>query len=325
LRARIYGSADKFVASDVGFSQEAFHGDDQMAGIEASYNVYQYHDWFVDAFAGGRYQHFRVKDFDSTGAPGAETDGTADFYIPYGGFRVSKNSDPSSFYGDVTALGGNSRESSYSDLENLGRLNPSRNWVIMQSDINESFFLEPILKSLGLPNKPNTLANEVAVYGRYQEPFGARLIPELEQTAGGFYTVRGYPESAVAGDRALIGTVEYRFHLPRYLDAQGDLSQQYNHGQLFGQPFRYVPQQAYGKADWDMIFRTFVDAGRVEQSGREQQIEHDDTLVSTGVGLELQLRENLDIRADWGVALKSTSDGTEYGSNRFHLLFTLLY
>jgi hypothetical protein len=318
LRARVYGSADRFQASDVGFADENFHGNDQTVGIEASYNVFQYHDVFVDAFGGGRYQHFNVKNFANGGGTPSFQEGSADYYIPYGGVRASKTSDPYSVAGDVTVLGGFARADSEQDLENLGRLNPSRDWVMLQADFSESIYLEPIFKALGLPNKPGTLANELAVYGRYQEAFGSRLIPELEQTAGGFYTVRGYSESAVAGDRALIGTVEYRFHLPRYLDASS------TPGTLCGQPFRYVPQQAFGKPDWDMIFRTFVDAGRIEQSGREQ-FERDDTLVSTGVGLELQLKQNIDIRADWGVALKSISDGTEYGSNRFHLSFTLLY
>ena len=315
VRGRVYGSADKFVASDVGFSSEDFHGTEQMLGAEVSYNFFQYHQLFIDAFGGYRYQHFHVTQFENGGPSIAS--GAAGLEMPYGGLRLARITDPVSTVADVTAFGGIT-DRNKSELQNLGRLDPARNFFMLQSDVDQSFYLEPIFKALGLPYKEGTLANEIVFYGRYQETFGSRLIPEEEQTAGGFYTVRGYQESAVAGDRALIGTAEYRFHLPRWLDAQA------TPGTLLGQPFRYAPQQDYGQADWDLIFRSFFDAARVEQVRRESY-ENDDTLLSTGVGLELQVRQNLDIRADWGVALKPISDGTTRGSNRFHLSMTLLY
>jgi hemolysin activation/secretion protein len=315
VRARIYGLADKYVASDVGLANEDFRGTEQMFGSEAIWNFLQYKQLFVDMFGGGRYQHFKVDQEVSGGS--AIATGSAAYAVPYAGLRLVRSTDPMTTVADVTVLGGFS-ERGKDELAELGRLDPTKDWLLLQSDVNQSFYLEPIAKALGLPTKDGSLANEVAFYGRYQEAFGARLVPQFEQTAGGFYTVRGYQESATAGDRVFIGTAEYRFHLPRYLDLQP------TPGTLFGQPFRYAPQQAFGPTDWDLIFRAFVDAARVEQDNR-QSYESDDTLVSTGVGLELQVRQNLDIRADWGIALKGISDGTEAGSNRFHLSFTLLY
>jgi hemolysin activation/secretion protein len=325
LRARVYGSADRFVASDVGESNEDFFGTDQLIGGEGIYNIFQHHDLFVDAFAGGRYARFHVIN-KSVSAQSGEME----YGIPYGGFRLTRASDTAATEADVTLEGGIARNGNEANLEALGRQNVASNWDVMQMNLNHSFYLEPIAQSLGLPYKPGTLANEIAVYGQYQEPFGARLIPEEEITAGGFYTVRGYPESAVVGDRAFIGTIEYRFHFPRWLDAQS------TPGTLFGQPFRYAPQQPFGRADWDLISRVFVDAARVLKNDREGGgLEDDNTLVGTGVGLEFMVgsassSQNLDVRADWGIALKdvdatAAGSGTNAGSNRFHLSFTLLY
>ena len=52
---------------------------------------------------------------------------------------------------------------------------------------------------------------------RGQYAFGARLVPQYQQIAGGLYTVRGYEQAEVAGDNLVLGSAEYRFHLPRFL------------------------------------------------------------------------------------------------------------
>ena len=59
------------------------------------------------------------------------------------------------------------------------------------------------------------LPDEIAVSVHGQYAFGNTLIPQEEDTAGGFYSVRGYPESIVAGDNVVVFTGEYRFHVPR--------------------------------------------------------------------------------------------------------------
>ena len=99
-------------------------------------------------------------------------------------------------------------------------------------------------------------------------------------------------------------------------------------GQLFGEPFRWAPQQTYGKPDWDCMFRAFVDSGQVYNSGRED-FETNATLVGIGVGLELQYKDNADIRVDLGRAMtpiKDTQTGqtlVSRGSQQVNVVFTL--
>jgi len=87
-----------------------------------------------------------------------------------------------------------------------------------------------------------------------------RLIPNEEQAVGGLYTVRGYPESITAGDNAVIASLEYRFHLPRTFR----VSEPGHIGERpigwMGRDFRWAPQQSFGRADWDLIFKAFIDA-----------------------------------------------------------------
>jgi hypothetical protein len=56
--------------------------------------------------------------------------------------------------------------------------------------------------------------------------------------------------------------------------------------------------------------------------------EQSNMLVGVGVGLELRLRHNLVVRADWGRALtssRSVNNPVEAGNDEFHFLFSLLY
>jgi hemolysin activation/secretion protein len=146
--------------------------------------------------------------------------------------------------------------------------------------------------------------------------------------AGGLYTVRGYEESIVAGDTVYIGSVEYRYHIPKGFRVQPDPRNKTRVQRLltspFGESFRYAPQQPYGRPDWDLIFRAFFDAGRTLNADR-QSYETNDTLMGTGVGLELQLKRNLSIRCDWGFVLKDVPNEAESGDSRVHMVLTLMF
>ncbi len=191
---------------------------------------------------------------------------------------------------------------------------------MLQLEGSHSFYLEPLLEPEAFASGKGTLAHELYFGGRAQYAFDYRLMPQSEQVMGGLYTVRGYPESVVAGDSMFVVTGEYRFHLPRALAVQPDPTRT----RVFGQPFRFSPQQPYGRPDWDLILRTFVDAGRTVSS-QHQAFEENNTLVGTGVGLELQIKQNFNIRVDWGIALESVPGVVEGGSNRFHIIATFLY
>ena len=77
------------------------------------------------------------------------------------------------------------------------------------------------------------------------------------------------------------------------------------------------------------LLDVFGDVGRTTYSNAiEGQNEFRETLVSTGLGLELSLFENnVNVSGYWGVALVGTEDSADVsaGSSQFWLTITLLY
>ena len=80
-------------------------------------------------------------------------------------------------------------------------------------------------------------------------------------------------------DTVLVASAEYRLHVPQAFGYDP------NPGELFGQPFKFKPQQPYGRADWDLIVKGFVDGGKTINS-HKQSFERDETLLGAGFGFE---------------------------------------
>ena len=188
--------------------------------------------------------------------------------------------------------------------------------AIEYKDINEITLEERMDERTGF-------AHEVALRAAGQYAFGSRLVPNYQDVMGGLYTVRGYPEAIVAGDSSVVASAEYRLHVPALLTSREEA------GSLFGKPFRWRPQYAYGPTDWDLIARAFVDVGRTMNSDRES-FEVDQTLVGAGVGLELSITRRFNVRADVGWALEGldNADGStlvERGDVQLHFVGTVVY
>jgi hypothetical protein len=330
LRYRVLGSWGQFTASEVGQSGEEFKGEEWSAGGELIANVFHENDLFIDVVGGVRWRNIFV-DNSTLGNKGDE-----DFFLPRIGVTMEKTTQKFStraslFYeanwGDVA---GTSRDKA--DLEVLGRTDPRRDYNVMSWDFTESMFLEPLLNPSEWgrvdPTDPSKsspwamLAHELALSFRGQYSFGGRLIPQAMDALGGFYTVRGYPESLVVGDASVLGSIEYRYHVPHSLEPGPG-------GTLLGEPFAYRPSRNYGRADWDLILRAFLDVGRTINE-HPTPLEQDQTLIGTGVGVELVLKQNVSARVDWGIALRDASGDSNAnvvtaGSNRFHFAFTVSY
>lgn len=317
VRSRVYGTWSEFQASDVGIADGNFSGESWSAGAEVMWNFFQHRELFLDLVGGIKWQHVEVTN------ELADTAGDSDFLLPYVGVRLQRYTEvasTSAFVNFEFNLPGVT--ASETDLNLLGRNGVDDSWVAMQWDFTQSFYLEPLLfrKSwLDAENGRPTLAHEIALTFKGQYAFDSRLVPNFEQVAGGFYSVRGYPESAAAGDGVIIGSAEYRFHLPRALKWQPEA------GTLFGRPFRWKPQQPYGSADWDLILRAFFDVGSTIISDAVNA-EPEETLMGTGIGVELLYKRNFNLRFDWGMALdRLESDDIDVGDSRFHIMATILF
>jgi hemolysin activation/secretion protein len=330
LRLRTYGSYAQYDASEVGFADETFSGRNWTIGTELVGNIFQRRQLFVDAVAGISWQNIRVENTI------IEQEGEDDFFTPYVGLNLERFTDDSATFASVRYRW-NADGLDAEERELLGRPQVDEYFSVIQFEAEHSFYVEPLLDRLGFRGSDgkgySSLAHELAMNVRGQWGLDNRLIPNEQDVAGGLFTVRGYPESAAAGDNVYSGTFEYRFHLANALTASepGRVGQR-QMPNFFGSDFRWAPQQPFGRADWDLIFKGFFDWASVDMNDKVAG-ESPDTLISTGVGLELLIKRNFSMRLDWGVALKDVGEldpGTgkpdvEAGDSRLHFLMTLSY
>lgn len=315
LEARFNGLFSTFSADQVG-SPLAFTGEDAAGGAALAYNIHQDGPLFIDAVAGLEYY------FTSANNPATLIEGEAHFLLGTAGFELEHVTDLSQTYGTLK-LRGNLNQESPTDLATLGRTAPDTQFITLQYGLTTSFYLEPLLNRAAWQDitdpSTSTLAHEIAFGLRGQWALNDdRMVPTFQAVAGGLNSARGYEQADVAADSSLIMTAEYRFHLPRVFGIEKPRVTRY-----FDRPFRVAPESVYGRPDWDLVFKGFVDYAVMDVSN-ELAFETDDTLLSTGLGIELALKNNLNMRADWGVALQDAGS-TESGDSRLHFVLTLIY
>lgn len=321
-RLKLFGRWNEYTARDVGLGFENFKGDGYELGAELAINVWQDGAKFVDFIAGVRFEHIHVENRLFL------IEGEDDFLLPYVGVRYQKRTPVHSAFGQLTVESnwGSVVGSSKGEVQALGRFGADDDFTILKAQLSHSFFLEPILNPTGFRGEQGpdgmTLAHEIALNFRGQYSFNSRLVPNFEYVTGGFHSVRGYPESAAVGDDGIMGSVEYRFHLGRSLPASSDA------GTLFGQPFRSARSRPYGSADWDVIFKGFLDAAFVSPNDAPF-FENSETLVGIGVGIETRLKQNLTLRLDYGMAFTNIGEGlsqtTNVGDTRLHFSAQLVF
>jgi hypothetical protein len=328
LRWRAYSSWGKFDANIAGVGTgENWDGWEWTGGAELAYNFFQHKQTFLDLVGGAEIRQVFVDNRT------LHQDGLADFFVPHLGLRVESITDTATTVGSIfiehncSGMAGSSRE----DYDELGRQNVSADYELVRWDVLQTFYLEPLINGEAWMDtagkdawKNTTLANELAFQFRGQwTPGEYRMVPQNEAVAGGFFTVRGYPESVIAGDTALIATGEYRLHVPRLFKPQetpGRLP-------LVGTPFRWSPQAIYGRPDWDLICRAFCDMAKTINS-RPETFEPDQSIWSMGLGVELQFTRNFNVRADLGFPmkdLKTNEADVQAGDPRLHFVATIVY
>jgi hypothetical protein len=270
---------------------------------------------------------------------GTKLEADIDYAVPHFDLRVARNTTTSALNGRIGVMGGWT-DTSESDLATIRTASPNPtpppaldvlgnaladdDFALTSFDASWSFYLEPLLDPYGWrdPERKTggTLAHEIAILARGQWAMNYRLIPEFQQVAGGFTTVRGYKQSAVVGDDLALGSVEYRLHVPRLFSPDPSPPELPGMG-----AFRLRPTHLWDVPDWDLILRLFSDVAYVEAS-HALESEPDETLVSTGGGVELQVYRNLTVRVDVGHTLGTLSQhGEGAGDTRAHVAATVLY
>jgi hemolysin activation/secretion protein len=327
LRWKATGNYNQFTASDLaiqGLPNAATPVDGSSYGATAEVipNLAQWHEVFLDGFGGVSLRNFE------TSPSSLINGGNATYYGVYGGLRLQRLTDTSSTDAEVR-IAYETTSADEVNISSLGQTGADSSWTLVQAQVSHSFYLDPIFFRGKFRDEKSSanLVNELAFSGRLQSSLGAVLVPQATEIIGGFYTVRGYDESVASGDSGAYGTAEYRFHLAHFLNPAGPNSSPTFMYRLMSQPWLYGPEfrdrpdrLKYGHTDWDLIFRAFVDAGHVtsETVGRPDQ-----TLVGTGVGAELQIKQNFSIRTDLGFAL--TDKEVTDGGSRLHVVATLSY
>jgi outer membrane protein assembly factor BamA len=199
-------------------------------------------------------------------------------------------------------------------------------WIVMRAESFVSFYLEPLIfgDAWRDPSTPrtSTMAHEVYLKVRGQYAFDNRLIPNEMQTVGGLYTVRGYEEAETPGDSMVLGSIEYRLHIPRLFTPDRNPVRIRAVG-----PFKVVPQHVYGLPDWDFVVRAFFDIGSAWTTRARSAVDvarDGELLRGAGLGVELLLMQNLSARFDYGWALKSTLQ-TDSGDGEARFVIQVQY
>jgi hemolysin activation/secretion protein len=336
VRLRFNAGASSFDASELGGVGQSFKGTDGAFSTEAAVNIFQRGSYFSDLVGGVRYRYIDVENSTTGVLENANTH----MVEPFIGVRSERASSTDQLESHVHLVFGWLSESNDSDRDVLGRVETDDSYWLLEGGVSRSLFLEPIFDRDAFNRGDSTLAHEVFFSVNGQAVLdGSRLLAQRENTLGGMYTVRGYPESTAAGDHTIVATAEYRLHISRLLQPYSGSDQPTT--DILGRgwnrdargwwrdPFLWRPPHAYGLPDWNLMVRTFVDGGMTFINDRES-FENEEDLLSVGLGLELKIRNNFTFRADWGVALldvgaSGAPGSVEAGDNRFHFVFTFLY
>lgn len=339
LLVRVYGSYGDYLANDVSLVGLRFAGRNWLGGFEFSNWTPLGRGWELNTLLGASYVHYDIQSEISDFTLGQ---GYSNFLIPYISPIIKRDAGWWSLSGSFRldyALSGVSNKNPNTGVPALGRTGADSQWTSLRWNLDGSLYLDPLFE--GGPARAKHLANEVAlrIRGRYLLN-GKRLIPQEEEPIGGYYTVRGYPESILEADEFVTSSVEYAFHLPRVLKPGEP-------GKLFGRPFKWRPPQRQQRADWDLIFRTFFDYGYRQvtplpatsgqssgSSGGLPLIDRNVSLAGAGVGVELVVGQNFSMRCDFGTALIGLRDNSRpvgqqivvpKGNKQVYLIATLAW
>ena len=321
FRWRVTGQWGQYYSSDLGLANEDFNGNNWGVQGEVIYTFLQKGNSFFDIDVG-------VKGWNATTNNELyQASGSADFVTVSAMLDAIATGDTwaiqGSFGGMYTTTG-----AAQDELDNLGRANTDDTYFTMNGSVYGSIYLDPLLDSSWKSSKSiyKPLVHEIFGSLRGQYAFDYRLTPLSQYTMGGLYTVRGFAQSITAGDNALVGTVEYRMHIPRMFSPAVPTGT----FPSAAKPFKWAPDSGTGAGpDWDLVLDVFFDAGTVS-SNQAYEFEVNTPMYSAGVGLDLTILQNVSVGVDWGWALNSIDNQSagiqvDSGSSQFWFTATIVY
>ncbi len=321
FRWRLTGQWGQYYSSDLGLAGENFNGNNWGVQGDIIWTFLQKGNSFLDFDFGVKGWNAQTNNelFQSTGNANFVTlSGTLDAMALGDTWAIQ-----GSFGGMYTTTNADQEE-----LDNLGRIDTSDSYFTMNGSVYGSFYLDPLLDSSWKSSKSlyKPLVHEIFGSLRGQYAFDYRLTPLSQYTMGGLYTVRGFAQSITTGDNALVGTIEYRMHIPRMFSAAVPTGT----FPSAAKPFRWVPDSGTGGApDWDLVFSAFFDGGTVNNNNA-YAFEANTPMYSAGVGLDLNILQNVSLGVDWGWALNSIDNQSagiqvDSGSSQFWFTATIVY
>ena len=198
------------------------------------------------------------------------------------------------------SLFGNMSSIDQADREALGGFEATDRYARLQFSHAETFFLGKWMEDT-FSRAPSEYFSRQVLNIRAQLDFGLsgkRHLPHHQFIAGGTGSVRGYPESPVAGDSGQAISLEYSI------------------------PFYYFAD-SYAKTDLPWSLSAFIDWARVEVND-PLFFESDQTLIGMGVGVQFLLPRGLYARFDLAKPLRELKvgdnpiDGTRSSDYRVH-------
>ena len=217
--------------------------------------------------------------------------------------RVSFSLDSKGIYrrgSSRASLFGNMSSIDEADREALGGFEATDRYARLQLSHTETFFLGKWIEDT-FNKAPSEYFSNQLLSIRAQLDFalsGKRHLPHHQFIAGGTGSVRGYPESPVAGDSGQLLSVEYRI------------------------PFYYY-RDAYASADLPWTVGAFIDWARVGVND-PLFFESNQNLLGIGVGVQILLPRGLYASFDLAKPLRELKvggnviDGTESSDYRVH-------
>lgn len=327
IRLRGFGIWSTYDASVIAIGNQSFSSDQIDLGLQLIGTVFQAGELFLDAFGGMQWERIQVQNSTNIGNQAGEEE----FALMTVGLRSERITPSSSVRGELSVLHNFSGLAGTSEARlrsgALGRTVSEADFTLARWNAEASVFVPAILpRSWRDPAilSAKSLAHEVGITFRGQQSFGDRLIAQQEYVAGGMMSVRGYPESATAGDNVQLLGLEYRLHVPRLLAPDRTPIRMPGVG-----AFHARPKYDFTFPDWDLVVRAFVDYAHVDYEDQEVGFEFENNLVGAGAGLELRLLRYFSARVDYGIALKEANladAGTwKSGDDQVHFSVTLLY